>query len=106
LSEEVDAFLPHLEKLRKSKDGWVGVNGLFAIPSLNVSWALVAGERFEYDDKELSILLHLVEKASECEFGLHPVFSFPCLAWIPGLSPLGKFQKCFEAIYAQLEACS
>ena len=106
LGEELDCFIQHFEKLRlTSNSNTVKINSIFRVPQLNIVWRILLGCRLEYGDKEIAKIIHMVEKATETEVGLHPIYAFPWLAHIPGISPLDSVKMSLGKISNYFRVC-
>lgn len=61
IHEEVRVLINVInEQLTSSPDNIVNFKGIFNLSTLNILWALVAGERFSREDPRLQLLLNVV----------------------------------------------
>nr|APH81374.1 cytochrome P450 CYP3031A1 [Tigriopus kingsejongensis] len=90
IKDEVVFFLDYIEKSNQS--GPIKTINMFNTAVLNILWQMIAGERFDYDDKDLKNIFELVTEAILAA-GIKPsiAFIFPWLRDIfPNIDPLYK----------------
>ena len=87
LEEESIEVLKHFENLRQSNPTDLCLSTLFNLPTLNILWRVMSGSRFACDDKDMTTLVQLLkDTATGISVGTQPVFAFPFLRHIPGLT--------------------
>jgi hypothetical protein len=88
LSDELDHFFSHFDQLRASNGDVVSMHRAFKLTSLNILWRTLSGTRFGEDDDEVQVLMTQLEKVlTAIKIGTEPMFAFPFLTKIPGLTP-------------------
>jgi len=88
LEEELQAFIRLMEeRLKRSTGNELYMQHTFKIPTFNIIWRVMSGERFSYDDEKIKKLIDAVDDCAKINIGMDPEWIFPILRYIPGCSP-------------------
>lgn len=100
LEEEIDEFLHDFESIRStSVNSEICMHQQFNLSSLNFLWRIMCGTRFSSEDKDMLQLVHLIkDTTSLISVGTQPVFAFPFLRHIPGITVHGKICSMFQEL--------
>lgn len=88
INEEVVQFMEYIDE--QSQSGPIAVANMFNIAVLNILWQIVAGQRFDYNDKALNELVTMMNEAI-LSAGIKPSLAliFPFLRTIyPDIDPV------------------
>jgi len=88
LQEELQDFIGSMDaRLKGSTRNELYMQHTFKIPTFNIFWRVMSGERFSYDDEKIKKLIDAVDDVSQINIGMDPEWIFPILRYIPGCSP-------------------
>ena len=107
LSDEINYFFNYFDRQRAKNKNLVSMHRVFKLPALNILWRSLTNARFKDDDEEVQYFIERVERLlTSIPVGTHPMYGFPILTKIPGLTPhqdlmenIGMLRDYFKVIH-------
>ena len=88
LNDDIKHFFKSFDHLRTHNNDLVSMHGCFKLPALNILFRTLSSVRLQDDDEKVQYFIQRVERLLDSiPFGTHPMFAFPFLTKIPGLTP-------------------